>query len=61
MGQERNAHRFLVGKTEGKRALGRAKRRWVDNIRINLGEVGWSDVTWIGLALVNSVLKLRAP
>jgi hypothetical protein len=69
MGEKRNAFRLLVGKPEGKRPLGRPRRRWVDNIRINLGEVGWSDVDWIGLAkdrnrwraLVNSVLNLRVP
>jgi hypothetical protein len=57
------------GKTERKRALGRPRRRWVDNIRMDLGEVGWSDVDWIGMAkdrnrwraLVNSVLNLRVP
>jgi hypothetical protein len=67
MGEKRNAYGLLVGKPEGKRPLGRPRRRWVDNIRINLGEVGWSDVDWIGLAqdrnrwraLVNSVLNLR--
>jgi hypothetical protein len=50
-------------------ALGRPRRRWVDNIRMDLGEVGWGDVDWIGLAkdrtrwraLVNSVLNLRVP
>jgi hypothetical protein len=54
---------------EGKRPLGRARRRWVDNIRMDLGEVGWGDVDWIDLAqdrnrwraLVNSVLNLRVP
>jgi hypothetical protein len=54
-----------MGKPEGKRPLGRQRRRWVDNIRMDLGEVGWGDVDWIGLAkgrnrwraLVNSVLK----
>jgi hypothetical protein len=58
-----------VGKSEGKRPLGSPRRRWVDNIRMHLGEVGWSDVDWIGLAqdrnrwrtLVNSVLNLRVP
>jgi hypothetical protein len=39
----------LVGKPEGKRPLGRPRRRWVDNIRMDLGEVGWGDVDWIGL------------
>jgi hypothetical protein len=65
MGEKRNAYRLLVGKPEGKRPLGRPRRKWVDNIRMNLGEVGWCDVDWIGLAqdrnrrraLVNSVLN----
>jgi hypothetical protein len=58
-----------VGKPEGKRPLGRPRRRWVDNIRMDLGEVVWSDVDWIHLAqdrnrwraLVNSVLNLQVP
>jgi hypothetical protein len=62
-----NAYTLLVGKPEGKRPLGRPRRRLVDNIRMDLGEVGWGDVDWIGLAqdrnrwraLVNSVLNLR--
>jgi hypothetical protein len=70
IGEKRNTYRLLVGKPEGKRPLGRPRRRWVDNIRMDLGEVGWSDVVdWIGLAkdrnrwraLVNSVLNLRVP
>jgi hypothetical protein len=69
MVEKRNAYRLLVGKPEGKRPLGRRRRRWVDNIRMDLGEVGWSDVDWIGLAqdrnrwraLVNWVLNLRVP
>jgi hypothetical protein len=69
MGKKRNAYRLLVGKPEGKRPLGRSRHRWVDNIRMDLGEVGWSDVDPIGLAqdrnrwraLVNSVLDLRVP
>jgi hypothetical protein len=64
MGEKRNAYRLLVGKPEGKRPLGRPRRRWVDNIRMDLGEVDW-----IGLAqdrnrwraVVNSVLNLRFP
>jgi hypothetical protein len=67
-GEKRNAYRLLVGKPEGKRPLGRPRRRWVDNIRMDLEEVGWGDVDWIGLAkdrnrwraLVNSVLKLSS-
>jgi hypothetical protein len=69
MGEKRNTYRLLVGKPEGKRPLGRPTRRWVDNIRMDLGVVGWDNVDWIGLtqdrnrwrALVNSVLNLRVP
>jgi hypothetical protein len=50
VGRGRKAYRLLVGKPEGKRPLGRPRRRWVDNIRMDLEEVGWSDVDWIGLA-----------
>jgi hypothetical protein len=58
-----------VGKPEGRRPLGRPRCRWLDNIRINLVEVGWGDVDWIGLAqdrdrwraLVKSVLNLWVP
>jgi hypothetical protein len=68
-GEKRNAYRLLVGKPEGKRPLGRPRRRWVDNIKRDHGVVGWGDVDWIGLAqvwnrwraLVNSVLNLRIP
>jgi hypothetical protein len=48
--EKRNAYRLLVGNPEGKRRLGRPRRRWVDNIRMDLGEVGWGVVDWIGLA-----------
>jgi hypothetical protein len=41
MGEKRNAYKLLVGKPEGKRTLGRPRRIWVDNIRMDLGEVGW--------------------
>jgi hypothetical protein len=65
MGEKRNAYRLLVGKPEGRRPLGRPRRRWLDNIRIDLVEVGWGNVNCIGLAqdkdrwtaLVNSVLN----
>jgi hypothetical protein len=65
MGESRNAYRLFVGKREGRRPLGRPRRKWLDNIV----EVGWGDVDWIGLAqerdrwraLVNSVLNLRVP
>jgi hypothetical protein len=46
MGEKRISYRLLVGK----RLLGRPRRRWVDNIGMDLGEVGWGDVDWIGLA-----------
>jgi hypothetical protein len=57
------------GKPEGKRPLGKPRRRWVDNIRMDLGEVRWGDMDWIAVgqdrnrrrALVNSVLNLRVP
>jgi hypothetical protein len=66
---EKTAYRLLVGKPEGKRPLGKPRRRWVDNIKIDLGEIGWGGVDWIGLAqdrdnwtaLVNSVMNLDVP
>jgi hypothetical protein len=69
MGEKRNVYSLLVGKPEGKSPLGRPTRRWVDNIKRGLGEVGWGDVDWIGVAkdsnrwraVVNSVLNLRVP
>jgi hypothetical protein len=69
MGKKRNAYRLLVGKPEGWRPLGRPRHRWLDNIRMDLVEVGWGDMGWICLAqdkdrwraLVNSVLNLRVP
>jgi hypothetical protein len=48
-GENRNAYRLLVGKPEGERSLGRPRRRWLDNIRMDLEEVAWRDVDWIGL------------
>jgi hypothetical protein len=67
--EKRKAYRLLVGNPEGKRPLRRPRRRWVDNIRMDLGEVGWGDVDRIDLAhdrnrwraLVNSVLNLQVP
>jgi hypothetical protein len=50
MGEKRNKYRLLVGKPEGKSPLGRPRRRWLDNTRMDLAEVGWGDVDWIGLA-----------
>jgi hypothetical protein len=69
MREMRNAHRILVGKPEGKRPLGRPRRRWVDNIKIDLRERGWDGMDWIDLAqdrdqwraLVNMVMNLRVP
>jgi hypothetical protein len=50
MGERRNVYRLLVGKPEGRRPLGRPRRRWVDNVTMDLVEVGCGDVDWIGLA-----------
>jgi hypothetical protein len=69
MGEKRNAYRILVGKPEGNRQLGRPRCRWVDNIKMDLREIGWSGVEWIDMAqdrdqwraLVNTVLNLRVP
>jgi len=69
MGEERGAYRVLVGKPEGKRPLGRPRRTWVDNIRMDLQEVGCEHVDWIGLAqdrdgwrkIVSAVMNLRVP
>jgi hypothetical protein len=49
MGANRNVYRLLMGKPDGRRPLGRPRRRWLD-IRMDLVEVGWGDVGWIGLA-----------
>jgi hypothetical protein len=69
MGEMRNAYRILVGKPEGKTPPGRPRRRWVDNIKIDLREIGLDGVDWIDLvqdrdqwrALVNTVMNLRVP
>ena len=69
MGEERGAYRLLVGKPKGKRPLGRPRRRCVDNIRMDLQEVGYGYLDWIGLAqdrerwrkLVSAVMNLRVP
>jgi hypothetical protein len=68
MGEERAVYKVLVGKPEGKRPLGRPRRRWED-IRMDLQEVGCGCMDWIGLAqdrdrwraIVNAVMNLRAP
>jgi hypothetical protein len=69
MGEKRNMYSLLVGKPEGKRPLRRPRRRWMDNIKMDLSEIGLNVVDWIGLAqdryrcraLVNSVINLRVP
>jgi hypothetical protein len=66
-GEKRDGYRLLVGKTRRKRPLGRPRQRWVDNIKMGLGEVRWGGVAWIGLAqdrdkwkaLVNAVMNLN--
>jgi hypothetical protein len=50
MGEKRNLYRILVDKPEGKRPIGRPRRRWVDNIKIDLREIGWDGINWIDLA-----------
>jgi hypothetical protein len=50
MGENSYAYRILVGMPEGKRPLGRARRRWVDNIKMDLREIGWNGMDWIALA-----------
>jgi len=69
MGEESEVYRVLLGKPEGRRPLGRPRRRWVGNIRMDLQEVGCGYVDWIGLAqdidrwrtLVSAVMNLRVP
>jgi hypothetical protein len=68
-GKGRGIYRVLVGRTEGKRPLGRPRRRWEDNIKIDLGEIGIDRANWIRLAqdrvqwraFVNTVMDLRVP
>jgi hypothetical protein len=67
--EKRYAYRILVGKPEGKRLLGRPRRRWVVNIKINLRDIGWGHMEWIDLvqdkdkwrAFVNTVVNFRVP
>jgi hypothetical protein len=69
LGERRGAYRALVGKPEGRKPLGRTRRRWEDNIKMDLREVGWGGMDWINLALdrdrwralVNAVMNLRFP
>jgi hypothetical protein len=69
MGAKMNAYRILLRKSEGKRPIGRPRRRWVDDIKIDLREIGWYGMAWIHLAqdrdqwraLVNSVINHRVP
>jgi len=68
-GRGRGAYRVLLGKQEGKRQLGRPRRRWEDNIKMNLQEVEYVGIDWIDLAqdteslraLVNAVMNFRVP
>jgi hypothetical protein len=69
MGETRNAYRILVGKPEGKRPVGKPRRKWVDNIKMDLREIAWDGMDWIELAqdrdqwraLMNTVMNLRVP
>ena len=69
MGKERGVYRVLLGKPEGRRPFGRPRRRWVDNIRMDIQEVGCGYMDWIGLVqigdrwrmLVSAVMNLRIP
>jgi hypothetical protein len=69
MGEARNAYNILIGKPEGKRALGRPRDRWENTIIMGLREIGWEGVGWIYLTqdrnhwrvLVNTVMNLRVP
>jgi hypothetical protein len=68
-GERRNAYRILVGKPEVRRRLGRPRRRWEVNIKMDLGETGWDGMDWTDLAqdggkrraLVNTVMNFRVP
>jgi hypothetical protein len=69
LGEGRGVYRVLVGRPEGKRPLGRPRRRWEDNIKLNLREIGTDGMNWIQLAqnrvqwwdFVNMVMNLRLP
>jgi hypothetical protein len=68
-GEKMNAYRTLMGNPEGKRPLGRPRRKWVDNIKMDLREIEWSGMYWIDRAqdrdkcraLVNTAMNLRGP
>jgi hypothetical protein len=69
IGEKRGVYRILVGKSDGKRPLGRPRRRWEDNIKMDIQEVECGDMDWIELdqdrnrwrALVNAVMIFRVP
>jgi hypothetical protein len=69
IGGKRSAYRILVGKPEGKRPAGKPRRMWVDNVKMDLREIGWDGMDWINLAqdrdrwraLVSTVMNLRVP
>jgi hypothetical protein len=69
MGEKKNAYTILLGKPEGKRSLRRPRRRWVDNIKMDLREIGWGVMGWIDpvqdgnqwRALLNTVMNFRVP
>jgi hypothetical protein len=69
MGEGRGAYRILVGRPEGRRPLGRPRRRWEDNIKMDLKDVGWGGMDWIDMAedkdrwraLVNVVMNFQGP
>jgi hypothetical protein len=69
MGEKRNACRILVGEPEGKRPLGKPRRKWVDNIKMDFREIGGDGMDWVNVAqdrdqwraLVNTVMNLRVP
>jgi hypothetical protein len=68
-GEKRNAYRILIENPEGKRLLGRPRRRWVDNIQMDLRDIGWGGMDCVYLAqdrnqwraLVNTIMNLRVP
>jgi hypothetical protein len=69
MGEKRNAYRILLGNPEEKRPMGRPRRRWVNNIKMYLREIGWNGMDWIDLAqdrdqwraLMNAIMNFRVP